>query len=224
MRTIFEFFIQTAAASKALLHRLPTIAIGAFAVMVLGGCAIVQDGLSNEDITQLMKQSFAEKGGAKLDRLDQSELQRVCSEYTGKEMPKSVSEALEKAALASVKYPIDGQYMGDFKRGERIAQSGVGLQFSDRPGTVAGGNCYACHQLSKQELSYGNLGPSLYNYGKLRGNSEAILKYTWARIYNAHAFNACNSMPRFGASGILSEAQMKDLMALLLDPSSPVNQ
>ncbi|MFZ9711335.1 MAG: sulfur oxidation c-type cytochrome SoxX [Burkholderiaceae bacterium] len=198
--------------------------LAAVSAILLSACAISPDGPSNESITKLMKQSFAERGAAKLDRLDQSELQRVCSEYTGKEMPKAVKEKLEQAALASVKYPADGKYLGDFKRGERVAQSGVGMQFSDKPGTVAGGNCYACHQISKQELAYGNIGPSLYNYGKLRGDSEAILKYTWARLYNAHAFNACNTMPRFGAAGILTEAQMKDVMALLLDPKSPVNQ
>jgi len=31
-------------------------------------------------------------------------------------------------------------------------------------------------------------------------------------------------MPRFGAAGILTEKQLKDVMALLLDPASPVNQ
>ncbi|MEY3477234.1 MAG: sulfur oxidation c-type cytochrome SoxX [Pseudomonadota bacterium] len=140
--------------------------------ILLSACALSPDGPSNESITQLMKQSFAERGAAKLDRLEQSELQRVCSEYTVKEMPKAVKEKLEQAALASVKYPADGKYLGDFSRGERIAQSGVGMQFSDAPGTVAGGNCYACHQISKQELAYGNIGPSLYNYGKLRGDSD----------------------------------------------------
>jgi sulfur-oxidizing protein SoxX len=31
-------------------------------------------------------------------------------------------------------------------------------------------------------------------------------------------------MPRFGAAGILTEAQLKDVMALLLAPDSPVNK
>jgi sulfur-oxidizing protein SoxX len=31
-------------------------------------------------------------------------------------------------------------------------------------------------------------------------------------------------MPRFGHSGILTEAQIKDVVALLMDPKSPVNQ
>jgi sulfur-oxidizing protein SoxX len=31
-------------------------------------------------------------------------------------------------------------------------------------------------------------------------------------------------MPRFGHAGILTVEQIKDVMALLLDPKSPVNQ
>jgi sulfur-oxidizing protein SoxX len=90
--------------------------------------------------------------------------------------------------------------------------------------TVNGGNCYACHQISKEEISHGNIGPTLYNYGTLRGNSEAIVKYTWAKIWNSHSFNACTSMPRYGDAGILTEDQIRHVMALLLDPQSPVNK
>ena len=94
-----------------------------------------------------------------------------------------------------------------------------------------GGNCYNCHQISKAEISYGTIGPSLYNYGKLRGvadpaspASKAIVEYTWGKLYNAKAYNACSGMPRFGHGKMLDEAQLKHLMALLLDPKSPVNQ
>jgi sulfur-oxidizing protein SoxX len=139
-------------------------------------------------------------------------------------MPAPMKAALEKAALDAVKYPADGNFLGDWKQGERVAQSGVGLQFSDNDKTVNGGNCYACHQISKEEISYGNIGPTLYQYGKLRGNTVEIQRYTWARIWNAHAFNACNIMPRFGAAGILTEEQIRHVMALLLDPTSPVNR
>jgi sulfur-oxidizing protein SoxX len=89
---------------------------------------------------------------------------------------------------------------------------------------AAGGNCYACHQITQEEISYGNIGPTLYHYGKLRGNSEAIMRYTWARIWNSHAFNACSSMPRYGDAGILTEEQIRHVMALLLDPQSPANR
>lgn len=179
---------------------------------------------SQADVLTIMKSSFKERGIAKLDRLDQNDLQKQCSEYSTKPMPAPMKAALEKAALDDVKYPADGKFLGDWKAGERIAQSGVGLQFSDNDKTVNGGNCYACHQISKEEISYGNIGPTLYQYGKLRGNTIEIQRYTWARIWNAHAFNACNIMPRFGAAGILSEEQIRHVMALLLDPASPVNR
>jgi sulfur-oxidizing protein SoxX len=123
-----------------------------------------------------------------------------------------------------VKYPADGKYLGDWKEGEKIAQNGRGMQSSDAIGSVNGGNCYACHQIGKAEISFGNIGPSLYQYGKIRGQSEDMLKYTWAKIYNAQAFTACSNMPRFGHNGILQEKQIKDVMALLLDPASPVNK
>jgi L-cysteine S-thiosulfotransferase len=202
-------------------------AVSLISAFALVGCASMMAGSSEpsrEEITQLLKTSFAEKGAAKLDRLDQSELQQACSNYATTEMPKELKAKLEKMAEEAVKYPPDGKFLGDWREGERIAQNGRGLQFSDAPNTVGGGNCYACHAIDKKELSYGNIGPSLVQYGKLRGNSDPIQKYTWARIWNSHVFNACNSMPRFGAAGILSEQQIKDVMALLLDPNSPVNQ
>ena len=46
----------------------------------------------------------------------------------------------------------------------------------------------------------------------------------YGKIYNAQAFTACSNMPRFGHNGILTEQQMKDVTALLLDPDSPVNK
>jgi L-cysteine S-thiosulfotransferase len=206
--------------------RLAAITAAITVLTGVAGCAAIMAGgdPSNKDITALLKASFAEKGSAKLDRLEQSDLQTACSEYATSEIPKELKAKLEKDAEDSVKYPVDGVYLGDWREGERIAQNGRGLQFSDAAGAVAGGNCYACHAIDKKELAYGNIGPSLVNYGKIRGSSDAITKYTWARIWNSHTFNACNNMPRFGAAGILTEVQIKHVMALLLDPASPVNQ
>jgi sulfur-oxidizing protein SoxX len=194
------------------------------AVVVLASCA--SPGPTREETMQVVKSSFKERGIAKLDRLEQSELQLACSEASlnNKDLPKDVRERLEKQQMATIKYPADGKFLGDWKAGERVAQTGVGMQWSDNEKTVNGGNCYACHQLSPQEVSFGNIGPSLKHYGKLRGNSEAIVKYTWGKIWNTHAYNACSSMPRFGDAGILTEAQIRDVMALLLDPNSPVNK
>lgn len=171
----------------------------------------------------VMKASFKDRGQAKVDRLNQDETQRLCSQYP-LTRPADVAKKIEALNMKLVKYPADGKLLGDWKEGEKIAQSGVGKQFSDDPTKPAGGNCYACHELTKAEISFGNIGPSLYNFGKLRGNSEAIQKYAYGKIYNADAYSACSNMPRFGHNGILTEAQIKDVTALLLDPNSPVNK
>ncbi len=193
--------------------------------VLLISCA-VYTAPTREEALQVVKSSFKERGIAKLDRLDQSELQVACSEasLTGKDLPKDARARLERQALATVKYPADGQYLGDFKQGERIAQTGVGMQWSDTDTTVAGGNCYACHEIAPQEIAFGNIGPSLKGYGKLRGRSPAVMTYTWGKLWNSHAYNACSQMPRYGDANILTTAQLKDLMALLLDPNSPVNK
>ena len=200
------------------------VAFGVLAALV--GCAAMVKSPTDAEITIALKASFKEAGSAKLDRLDQTPLQRACTaaSRSGKPLDEKLREELQATALASVKYPADGKYLGDWKRGEAVAQNGRGLQFSDAANTVAGGNCYACHQIDKAEIAFGNIGPSLTGYGKLRGQTDATVKYTWARIWNSHSFNACANMPRFGDAGILTEAQIKDVMALLLDPASPVNQ
>ena len=171
-----------------------------------------------------MKASFKPRGQAGLDRLDQDETQRLCSAYAPKAPPKDVAERIEAANLATIRYPADGKLVGDWKNGERIAQEGRGMQFSDDPTGPSGANCYACHQLTPQEVSYGTIGPSLSRFGKVRGYSVEMQKYAYGKIFNAEAFAACTNMPRFGHKGILSEQQLKDVTALLMDPQSPVNQ
>lgn len=202
-------------------------------VLVVLGAATVAAGcvtmMSDVDVSkkalQVMKSSFKENGQAKLDRLDQDEVQATCSLYeTPDKVPKEIAQKLEQSQLTLVKYPADGKLLGDWKSGEAIAQSGVGKQFNDDPARPSGANCYACHQLSPQELAFGTIGPTLLGFGKLRGNSPEIQKYTYAKVYNSQAFSACSNMPRFGQNGILTEQQMKDVVALLLDPQSPVNK
>jgi sulfur-oxidizing protein SoxX len=209
--------------------------LGAFAIVTVAsafeatGKKMNKESKDSKDVSQTIaqtiKESFNEKGIATLDRLDQTELQKACSDYAQKKMPPKLRKKLEKQEFDAVKLPADGQYLGDWKEGEKIAQNGRGLQFSDDAKTVNGGNCYACHQITKAEISYGNIGPSLAQYGKLRGGAtKEVVDYTWRKIYSSHSVNACSVMPRYGAAGILTEAQLKDVMALLLDPQSPVNQ
>jgi len=203
-----------------------TFATAVFAAIaaIAAGCAGMNDQEASQKALEVMKASFNERGQARLDRLNQDEAQKLCSKPPSLELAKDVAARIEKANLASIRYPADGKLLGDWKSGERIAQNGQGKQYNDDPKNPSGANCYACHQLSKAEISYGTIGPSLYNFGKLRGTSEAIQRYTYGKVYNSQAFSACSNMPRFGHNGILTEQQMKDVTALLLDPGSPVNQ
>ena len=193
--------------------------------LLVAGCAMPpSDAEIRAKAAATMKSSFKDAGQAKLDRLDQDETQRVCSQYAGKALPPDVAKRVEHLNLATIKYPADGKLVGDWKNGEKIAQEGRGKQFSDDPAGPVGANCYACHQLTPQELSYGTIGPTLYQFGKLRGYTDETRRYAWGKVYNADAFAACSNMPRFGHSGILTEAQLRDVVALLMDPASPVNQ
>ncbi len=157
-------------------------------------------------------------------RFDQDETMKQCS-LAHNAPPKTMAEDIQKRERARIQYPADGKLMGDWASGEKIAQSGYGLRFTDYPARQPnGGNCYACHQLSKAEVSYGTIGPSLLNYGKTRNFSEADAKAVYDKIYDAHAAFPCSNMPRFGVNGVLSIEQIKDLVALVMSPDSPVNK
>ena len=171
----------------------------------------------------IMKRDFHAKGIAGMDRLNEDGLQALCNR-SHNDPPKSVAERLQQDQLKAIKYPADGKLLGDWKSGERIAQNGRGMTWSDGGATANGGSCYNCHQIGPNETSFGSIGNSLRQFGRTRGNSPEIQKYVYGKIYNAKAFNLCSNMPRFGHSGTLTETQIKDLVALLLDPNSPVNK
>jgi len=181
----------------------------------------------------MMGASFRDEGIAKVDRLQQDDANAACSKALGAGLPDDVATAIRQAALMTVRLPTDGVFIGDWREGEKLAQNGRGMTWTDKSAASSanGGNCYNCHQIAKAEISYGTIGPSLYNYGKLRGVtdpasavSRPVVEYTWAKMWNPKAYNACSGMPRFGHLGLLDEIQLKHLMALLLDPKSPVNQ
>lgn len=171
---------------------------------------------------QMMKDSFKDKGIAKTYRMLQLDFQQACSQ--AKSPSAEVMKQIEAEQMKTIKWPADGKYFGDWKQGEKIAISGRGLTWSDKAGAENGGGCYNCHQLSHHEISYGTIGPSLLEYGKLRGNSDEIVKYTWGKLWNAKAYNACSNMPRNGDAEILTADQIRHLMAYLFDPASPVNK
>jgi sulfur-oxidizing protein SoxX len=201
------------------------LALAAVTVLAAGCMSQRFEGDTQQRAEQAFREAFTHGNrqiAASVEQQD--ETQMLCTRYRNNP-PREIAEKIEKSQAATLRYPASGKMMGDWRQGEKIAQDGYGLRFTD-PDTKRpnGGNCYACHQLSKQELSFGTMGPSLYRFGALRGTSEETQKYAFGRIYNSEAYSACSNMPRFGHNGILTGEQIAHLVALLLDPESPVNK
>ncbi|MBN9331786.1 MAG: sulfur oxidation c-type cytochrome SoxX [Comamonas sp. SCN 67-35] len=217
-----------------------TATFAVIAVATLAGCA-GSNGASTPSTAELdamaqkmVQQSFHDKGIVKVkEALAADETLRDCdaAAVAGHTIDAATEKKLEAANFKTIQWPANGKYLGDWKSGEKIAQSGRGRTWNDKADSANGGNCYNCHQISKEEISYGTIGPSLYHYARLKGvtdpnspEAQEIVKYTWGKIWNAKAYNACSNMPRAGTKGILTQAQVADIVALLLDPKSPVNR
>jgi L-cysteine S-thiosulfotransferase len=202
------------------------------AIVFVVGCATAPSPADlDRQAIAMIKASFRDQGIAKVDRLTQDQGQQACSGPTAP--AQAVIQQIEAEALATVRWPQGGQYLGDWREGEKLAQNGRGMTWTDASAAPSanGAQCYNCHQIDKKEISFGTIGPSLWNYGKVRGvkdpadpASAAIVQYTWGKLWNSKAYAACSNMPRFGHARLLDEKQLRDVMALLLDPKSPVNQ
>ncbi len=213
-------------------HRLRLAAATLVAAITVVGCATTPSPADLDAQAEAMiRASFREQGIAKLDRLNQDLGQKACSSADAP--PDAVAKQIEAEAMATMRWPQGGNYIGDWRVGERLAQNGRGMTWSDKSTATStnGAQCYNCHQVDKKEISFGTIGPSLWNYGKLRGVKDLadpaaapIIQYTWGKLWNSKAYMACSNMPRFGHARLLDEQQIRDIMALLLDPKSPVNQ
>jgi L-cysteine S-thiosulfotransferase len=200
--------------------------------LLAAGCATLPSSQELDRQAQAaIKASFRDEGIAKVDRINQDLGQAACS--SDKAPPEDLAKRVEAEALATIRPPTGGRYLGNWREGEKLAQNGRGMTWTDASASPKsnGGNCYNCHQIDQAEISFGTIGPSLWNYGKLRGvkdpadpASAAIVQYTWGKLWNSKAYAACSNMPRFGHAKLLDEDQIRDIMALLLDPASPVNR
>ena len=195
--------------------------------LLCAGAAVAQQKKGGADpilVNKAIEKSWTTAAPEWQTRLDQDETQKACSQYRNSP-PKDVAAAIVAREHAAIVYPADGKLMGDWKNGEKLAQSGYGGRFTDYPPRAEnGGNCYACHQMDGKELSFGTLGPSLREYGKIRKYAEADVKAVYERIYNPHAAIPCANMPRLGAAKFLTIEQIKDLAAFVMSPESPVNK
>ena len=206
--------------------RMRAVLVSTASAGLIAACAAqLSDDDARSRAEQIFRESFTHGNQAMLARVErQDEVQALCSLYRN-EPPREIAAKIERTQAATIRFPAQGKLMGDWRRGEQIAQSGYGMRFTD-PDTKRpnGGNCYNCHRIAPQEISFGTIGPSLYGFGKLRGNGEAVQRYVYAKIYDPQASVACSNMPRFGHNAVLTEEQISHLVALLLDPDSPVNR
>ena len=204
--------------------RLITTAIVIIASAAMPAVAQQQPAVDPARADAAIKSAFPTAPADWQSRLVPDETMRQCSANRNAP-PKAVADAIREREKATIAYPPDGKLLGDWRQGEKVAQSGYGLRFTDYPPRTAnGGNCYACHQMTKEEVSYGTLGPPLLQYGKVRNFGDTETKAVYEKIYNSHATFPCSNMPRFGASKILTVEQIKDLVALVMSPDSPVNK
>lgn len=202
------------------------------AVLLASCVSAPEPAVTEETIQRVIRDSYLKEDKYPpeiMARLNQDEGQKMCSAVRNDvaKIPPGQLDAFIAKAQKEIKYPAGGKLMGDWKQGERNAQSGFGLRFGGRPDNPKqpnGGNCYACHQVTPQEVAFGTIGTSLLGYGKRRGAGETVQKFVYDKIYNAWIVFPCSNMPRFGHHGFLTPEQITHLVALLLDPASPVNK
>jgi sulfur-oxidizing protein SoxX len=193
---------------------------------LVSGSALAQDApaVDPAKVDSVIEAAFARAPDEWKPRLTPDETMAQCN-ASANNPPDDVFEEIRERAAANVVYPDDNVLAGDWKKGEALAQSGYGMRFTDYPAAREnGGNCYACHQMTREEVSYGTIGPSLLGYGKDRDFSEEAVKAAYEKIYDPHVVYPCSLMPRFGTNAVLTVDQIKDIVALLMDRDSPVNK
>jgi sulfur-oxidizing protein SoxX len=195
--------------------------------LIAAGCATFPDEATTRQNAEKMVSEGFSTNPVFAKRLVQDRSQQICSKIA--EAPLTQQEAAEvvKLARASFQYPASGKLVGDWKIGDRLAHDGAGdriLRGKLEKRKENGGLCQNCHALAPGEINVGNVGPALTGYGLQRGNSEAIAKLTYERIYNAWAYSPCSNMPRLGATRHLTPEQITHMVAYLLDPASPINK
>lgn len=160
-------------------------------------------------------------------RAIQDEAQRLCSRTPDATLTSAEAARIVEVSRFSIKYPDSGKLVGDWKLGARLVASGAGKRI--RGGRVErvkenGALCSNCHALDPREVNAGTLGPSLIGYGTQRGKTDATVKYTYEKIYNAWTYFPCSNMPRLGAHDFLTPEQITHVVAYLVEPASPVNR
>ena len=107
-------------------------------------------------------------------------MQRTCSEYAGKALPKNVAERIERPNLATSTGPRTASTSAIGKSASGSRRKGAACSIRTIPRARSAPTA-SLPQLAPQELSYGTIGPELYQFGKVRGYTDDMRKYATAR-------------------------------------------
>ncbi len=110
----------------------------------------------------------------------------------------SLSHLERRGSLPPKQAAYSEPLRGDALRGKAIAMD------------PARGNCIACHLLPGEDWP-GSVGPPLIGY-KRQGHTNA---YVYQQIYDRRLANPHTVMPPFGVFGVLSDQDIRDLVAYL---------
>ncbi|KAK3586181.1 hypothetical protein CHS0354_013131 [Potamilus streckersoni] len=154
------------------------------------------------------------------DRLKQDEVQALCSKYKN-QLPEGIALKVIEDSKKSVVYPASGKLMGDWKKGEALANNGrgghIGKIQPDKADVKTGGNCYACHALDPKEVAAGSMGISLTGYGKIRtGLAAASYGYSRNRLFAATPSGKTGNLYEIPGFGDFSVFHITDTHAQLL--------
>ena len=155
----------------------------------------------------------------------QDRTQRDCTQY-GNNPPDREAVAIMEREWRAIVYPADGVVFGDWQRGAELARDAAAATNGLGAKSVMGGQCATCHQLegsATDAVDQNKSGPALTGYGRNRAFAAAEAKLLYEQIYSSNAVIACSIMPRFGAHKVLTPEQIRDIVAYLLSPQSPVN-
>ena len=118
------------------------------------------------------------------------------------------ASASRNRELATIKYPADGKYLGDWKNGEKIAQQGTRQAVHRRSEGTGRRQLLRVPPAHARKRS--RSAPSARRSTQVRQGARLsrrrCSKYAYGKIYNSEAYAACSNMPRFGHMGILTEA------------------
>jgi sulfur-oxidizing protein SoxX len=176
------------------------------------------------------KAAFRDQGIAKVDRIQQDLGQKACS---SDQPPPTRGQADRGRVAGHVKWPAGGQYLGDWREGEKLAQNGRGMTWTDS---------LRRHQGQRRPVL--QLPPDRQGRDQLRHHrpQPVQLRQDPRRDRPGYARPAPPSCSTPGAScgtarptrpaptcrasatWAADENQLRHVMALLLDPKSPVNQ